>query len=70
MKRLLGLATKMAYVLAKEEKPMNGVDVFVITESGVKGVARYWSEIGYWLSQDEALTVGEVVKKWKYADAE
>lgn len=59
----------MAYLLADEQKPMSGVDVYVVTESGVKGIAKYWDVTDQWLTQDYRFKVDDIVKKWKYADA-
>lgn len=59
----------MRYVKVSEELPRDDVDVIVVTESGAKGVARYWSTIGRWLTEDNSLLTGDVVKKWKYMDA-
>lgn len=60
----------MKYVNVKESYPVDDVDVFVVTESGTKGVARYWSLTGLWLTKDnETFNVKDVVVKWKYADA-
>lgn len=59
----------MKYVLAEDKKPIDGVDVYVVTEKGVKAVARYWALTGKWLTKDNNITQADVVKKWKYADA-
>jgi len=59
----------MSYILADEKKPMTGIDVHVVTEGGVKGVAKYWDLTGQWIAQDKKLNHGDVVKKWKYANA-
>jgi len=59
----------MAYLLADEQKPMSGVDVYVVTESGVKGIAKYWDVTGQWLTQDDRFKVDDIVKKWRYANA-
>jgi len=59
----------MTYILAKDRKPETGVDVYVVTESGVKGVAKYWDLTGAWLTQDNNLKTSDIVKKWQYAEA-
>lgn len=59
----------MTYVLAEKEKPMTGIDVYVVTENGVKGIAKFWDLTGHWLTQDENLKPDDIVKKWKYANA-
>lgn len=60
----------MKYVKVKESYPVDNVDVFVVTSSGARGVARYWSLTGLWLTKDdETFNVKDVVVKWKYADA-
>ncbi len=59
----------MNYVLADNEKPKNGVDVLVITESGVKGTAKWWEGVDVWLSNHPNLKQGDRIKKWKYANA-
>jgi len=59
----------MRYILAQNEKPMDGVDVYVVTEKGANAIARYWSLTGKWLTKDKTLTQEDIVKKWKYADA-
>lgn len=59
----------MKYVLAEDKKPIDGVDVHVVTEKGIKAVARYWSLTGKWFTKDNNITQADVVKKWKYADA-
>ena len=59
----------MRYVKTSEELPRDDVDVIVVTESGAKGVAKYWSIIGRWFTEDNSLLTGDVVKKWKYMDA-
>ena len=48
---------------------MTGVDVYVVTEGGVKGIAKFWDLTGRWLTQDENLKQDDIVKKWKYANA-
>lgn len=60
---------KMPYTLSEDEKPMSGVDVYVVTETGVKGIAKFWDLTGRWLTQDKNLKAGDRVIKWKYADA-
>lgn len=59
----------MPYTLSESEKPMSGVDVYVVTETGVKGIARFWDVTGQWLTQDKNLKTDDKVKKWKYANA-
>lgn len=59
----------MKWVNAKEVKPIPGVQVHVITESGIKSVAKYWSTTGKWLSTDNRLHKYSVVVKWKYEEA-
>ena len=59
----------MKYIKSIDEKPKSGVDVFVVTESGCKGVARFWDLTGLWLTMDRNILQGDLVKKWKYADA-
>lgn len=59
----------MKYVILPEYYPHEGVDVYVVTSTGKKGVARYWHTIGKWLTGDEHLYVDDVIVKWKYADA-
>lgn len=59
----------MAYVLNDDQKPMSGVDVHIVTESGFKGVAKYWDVTGAWLTCDKAINIDDRVKKWKYEDA-
>jgi len=58
----------MPYILAEDEKPMSGVDVYVVTDGGHKGIAKYWDVLGRWLTADQAIH-DEKVKKWKYAEA-
>ena len=57
------------YILAKEQKPMSGVDVYVVTEDGKKGIAKFWDVTGHWLSMDKRLKTDDEVKKWKYGNA-
>ena len=45
----------MVYILNDDQKPMSGVDVHIVTESGSKGVAKYWDEMGTWLTRDKAI---------------
>ena len=59
----------MVYILNDDQKPMSGVDVHIVTESGSKGVAKYWDEMGIWLTRDKAIDVDDRVEKWKYEDA-
>lgn len=59
----------MAYILASERSPDTGVDVYIVTESGAKGVARFWDVAGHWLTSDEGVLTNDIVKKWKYAHA-
>ena len=59
----------VAYILAEDEKPMSGIDVYVVTHGGVKGVAKFWDVTGHWLTQDKNLKPYDNVKKWKYANA-
>lgn len=59
----------MRYIKAADQKPMTGVNVIVVTESGIKGTAKYWDTTGHWLTDDPRLTPNDKVKKWKYADA-
>lgn len=59
----------MRYVKTSEELPRDDVDVIVVTSSGVKGVARYWSATDMWLTKGHSLPPDDTVKKWKYMDA-
>ena len=59
----------MRYILSDNSKPINDVDVYVVTESGRKGIARYWNELGGWLTQDKNISAYDEIKKWKYANA-
>ena len=59
----------MAYILSETEKPMSGVDVYVVINQGVKGIAKFWDLTGNWLTQDKNLQPDDKVKKWKYASA-
>lgn len=59
----------MKYALADSEKPRTGVDVYVVTTSGKRGVAKYWDAADRWLTMDPSISHGDSVKKWKYADA-
>lgn len=59
----------MAYINVEDQKPMDGVQVFIVTKSGSKGIAKYWGTVGRWLTMDENLKQGDEVVKWKYADA-
>ncbi len=59
----------MRYINIDESKPIDGVDVYVVTKSGKKGIARYWNLTGYWLTIDRSLMENELIEKWKYADA-
>ena len=49
--------------------PEEGVDVHVVTDRGVRGIARYWSLTEKWLTADKSIPAGHNVDKWKYADA-
>lgn len=60
----------MKYIGANIEKPRSGVDVFIVTESGRRGIAQFWDLTGLWLTMDRKISQGDSVKKWKYADAE
>ena len=53
----------MAYILSETEKPMSGVDVYVVTNQGVKGIAKFWDLTGNWLTQDKNLQPDDKVKK-------
>jgi len=57
------------YVDAQEEKPKTGVDVFVITTTGKKGIAKFWDVTQRWMTADENLANADVVIKWRYAEA-
>ena len=59
----------MKYTNYPEEKPRNNVDVHVVTTEGVRGVARYWEDVGVWLTGDSRLKVTDKIKKWKYENA-
>ena len=59
----------MPYTLNESEKPMSGVDVYIVTEAGVKGIAKFWDVTGQWLTQDKNIKADDRVKKWKYASA-
>lgn len=59
----------MNYVKVEDAYPIEYVDVFVVTSTGKKGVARYWHLTGRWLSSEKCLVAGDIVIKWKYADA-
>lgn len=59
----------MKYINIKDGHPIKDVDVFVVTDTGAAGTARYWTTTGKWLTNDESLSVSDTVVKWKYADA-
>lgn len=59
----------MYYIAADKEKPKSNVDVFVVTETGVKGVAKWWEGVDVWLTADRNLKPHDQIKKWKYAQA-
>jgi len=60
----------MKYIKIHVKKPISGVDVHIVTESGYKSVAKYWHLTKQWLSADPELASYDKVAKWKYADAE
>ena len=60
----------MRYVKLPESYPVKGINVHVVTDTGKKGVARYWSDIGKWLTADKRLDITDTVVKWRYANAE
>lgn len=59
----------MPYINADKENPMENVDVWVVTESGKKGIARWWDVTKSWLTSDSNLSVNDRVKKWKFENA-
>lgn len=52
-----------------DEKPRDSVDVEIVTNSGKKGVARYWHTTGQWFTADRNFTRDDRVKKWRYVNA-
>lgn len=58
----------MSWTSAEDEKPKSGVDVYVVTEDGEKGVAKFWDVTSNWLTADPNIG-GSTVLKWKYAQA-
>jgi len=59
----------MKYIKVHASKPRSDVFVLVITESGKKGIAKYWHETKIWITDDADLMPYDKVIKWKYADA-
>lgn len=59
----------MKYIKLPESYPVKDVDVFVVTATGKKGVARYWDVTGKWLTQNGHLGVCDIIVKWRYANA-
>ena len=59
----------MKYIKSLDEKPHDGVDVYVVTDTGKKGVAKFWSSTQQWLTSDRNLKPDDIVVKWKYAQA-
>ena len=59
----------MRYVKLPEYYPHTGVDVYVVTDTGKPGIARYWADMDKWLTSDKNLTVNDNVVKWRYANA-
>lgn len=52
----------MRYVVAKDQKPIDDVDVYVVTEEGVKCAARYWRLTNKWLAKDKNIMQVDVIK--------
>lgn len=53
------------WIVSSEKTPESGVEVQVLTEAGVEGVARYWSMTGKWLGNDRRIKHGDSVVAWR-----
>ena len=60
---------KLKYIKALDKKPHTGVDVYVVTDTGKKGIAKFWDLTQQWLTADSNLKPDDIVVKWKYAEA-
>lgn len=59
----------MKWVKVENKKPISGVDVHVVTKSGIRSVAKYWYTTKKWLTVDSRISTGDDIIKWKYEEA-
>jgi len=59
----------MKWIKVEDGKPLDGVDVHVVISSGVRGIAKFWSTTGHWLTSDKNLKPFDKIIKWKYENA-